>query len=60
MIKEAVAMKLQKKCRNQLHLPAIGFVSKYRGALLLAGILKFSHTAKKRQSDKRASFLEKL
>ena len=39
MIKDAVAMKLQKKCRDQLHIPAIGFFSKYRGALL-AGTFK--------------------
>ena len=35
MIKEAVTMKLQKKCRDHLLIPVIGFFSKYRGALLL-------------------------
>ena len=60
MIKEAVAMKLQKKYRDQSHIPAIGLLSKYRGALLLAGTFKIQHAAKKRRSDKPDSFLERL
>ena len=60
MIKEAVAMKLQKKCRDQLHIPGLDFSQNAVAHFSLLALLKFSHAAKKRRSDKRASFLERL
>ena len=47
MIKEAVAMKLPKKSKDQLHILAIGFFSNYSGALLLAGTFKIQPCCKK-------------
>ena len=47
MIEEAVAMKLQKKSRDQLHISAIGFFSKYGGALLLAVTFKIQPCCEK-------------
>ena len=46
-IKETVAMKLQKKCRDQLHISVIGFFSKYHGTLLLSGTLKIQPCCEK-------------
>ena len=50
MIKEAVTMKLQKKCRDQLHIPAIGFFLKYHG-ILLADTFKIQQKAMLPETD---------
>ena len=59
MIKEAVAMKLQKKCRDQLRIPGLDFSQNTVAHFSSLVLLKFSHAAKKCRSDKGANFLER-
>ena len=59
MIAEAVAMKLQKKCRDQIHIPAIEFFSKYRVALL-AGTFKIQPCCKKTSVRQALKFFGKI
>ena len=55
MIKEAVAMKLQKKCRDQLIFRRLDFSHNTVAHFSLA-LLKSRQAAKKRRSDKPKSF----
>ena len=65
MIKEAISMKLQKKCRDQLQyiqctvFRRLDFSQNIVVHFSLLALLKFSH-AKKHRSNKHTSFLETL